>query len=135
MCTIPNNDTGPIFFRIINVDIIRGLDEYIGPWQQSDTGQIVLTSRNTNLDPYVNSQVRMNKQIRITANEEPIFTGRISSIDVNYQPKGQDPIITINGIDFIGTMNKHILSDTFIKTRPQGWIGVQMPFQTKKNSP
>jgi PKD repeat protein len=111
---------------IINIDILRGIDEYIGPWQQSDAGQIVITSRNVDLDPYVNAQVRMNKEIRITANTTPIFTGRISNIDVDYQPKGKDPIITINGIDFIGTMKKHILSDTFVKTRPQGWTGIAL---------
>jgi PKD repeat protein len=119
---------------ILNIDITRGIDQYIGPWQQSDVGQITLTSRNENLDPYVNAQVRMNKEIRIVADNTPIFTGRISNIDVNYQPKGKDPIVTINGIDFLGTMKKHILSDTFIKTRPQSWTGIAL-LQDLGNTP
>ena len=106
---------------IINIDILRGLDEYLGPWQQSDVGQLSLTSRNTLLDPYVNIYVRVNREIRVTANDEPIFTGRISNIDVEYQPLGKPPIIRLNGIDFLGTMKRHILSDTFIKQRPQNW--------------
>lgn len=106
---------------LLNVEIIRGVQQYQGPWQQADVGEIRILSRNTALDPYENTNIRVNKEIRVTANDVIIFTGKIGNINVEYRPKGQPPLITISGIDMIGSMQKHILSDSFIKLRPQNW--------------
>lgn len=106
---------------LINIDIVRGIQQYQGPWQQSDVGEIRILSRNPELDPYTNTNIRVNKEIRVTANDTVIFTGKIGNINVEYRPKGEPPLISINGLDMIGTMQKHILSDTFVKMRPQNW--------------
>lgn len=99
---------------VLEADIVRGIQStYIGPWQQCESGVLTLSSRNENLDPYVNSNIRMNKDIRVLALDEPIFTGRINGINVDYQPKGEPPIITISAVDMIGTMALHTLRDTF----------------------
>jgi hypothetical protein len=49
---------------ILNVDIQYGTDVYEGPQQQIDTGQFTIVSRNPNLDPKVNPDVRFNSFIR-----------------------------------------------------------------------
>jgi PKD repeat protein len=105
----------------LSINGVRGVSEYIGSWQQSDAGQMVITSRNPDLDPYSNQYIRANKEMRITANEIPIFTGKISNIDVEYRPQGEPPIITLTGFDFLATLQQTILTDAFVKMRPQNW--------------
>ena len=101
----------------LEIDIVRGIqNEYEGPWQQVEAGVLTLTTRNPNLDPHTNSDIRMNREVRVTAIDDAIFTGRINGINVDYQPKGKPPIITISVIDMIGTMALHTLRDVF-KTR------------------
>lgn len=99
---------------MLDVSIIRGIQSpYTAAWQQIESGVLTFTSRNTNLDPHVNDQIRMNRRIRILSNNEPIFTGRITDINVDYQPKGKPPIITLVAVDMIGTMALHTLRDSF----------------------
>lgn len=102
---------------VINIDITRGVDKYIGPWQQPDAGVLTLTTRNSNLDPYINSNIRINTKVRIETDYEsysyPIFTGWISDINVEYQPNGEPPIITIQAIDVIGRLQKTSISESF----------------------
>ena len=106
---------------IISIEVIRGLDEYELPTDQIDVGQMILTTRNQQIDPYVNEYIRINRQIRLLANNALIFTGRITTVNVDYRRKNENSIITLNAVDFLGTMQRHILSDNFIKTRPVGW--------------
>lgn len=106
---------------VLNCNIIRGCQNYIGPTTQPDVGQLTITSRNTNLDPYENDVIRYSKLVRVTANGERIFTGKIDGIDVEYRPLGEDPIITLTAIDMIGTMQKHILSEDFVQANPSAW--------------
>jgi hypothetical protein len=101
---------------LINVKIVRGVEDYTGPLSQPDVGQMTLTSRNDLLDPYNNNIVKYNAPIRLNAAGVRIFTGRIEGINVDYKPAGDPPIVTINAIDMIGTMHKHILSDDFLAT-------------------
>ena len=96
---------------LLNIEIVRGILDYEGPWSVPDVGQLIIKSRNLELDPYNNPLVRYNNEVRVMADNTRIFTGRISGIDVNYGPKNQDSMITINAIDFLGTMQKHIISD------------------------
>jgi len=106
----------------LTIEIFRGLpNEYIGPWEPIDFGQMILRTRNQDIDPYRNDFIRVNREIRVLSNSNPIFTGRISNIDVDYRRKNEDSVITLNAIDFIGTMARHILSDNFIKMREQNW--------------
>lgn len=108
----------------IDIDIVRGIqNQYEGPWQQVEAGVLTLTTRNPNLDPYTNSDIRMNREVRVTALDDAIFTGRINGINVDYQPKGKPPIITISVIDMIGTMALHTLRDSF-KTRLGSTMGM-----------
>lgn len=114
---------------VIDIDIVRGVQsEYIGPWQQCESGVLTLLTRNENLDPHSNSDIRMNRDIRVIADNEPIFTGRISGINVDYQPKGEPPLITITGVDMVGTMALHILRDTF-KSRLGSTMSLNGMFQ------
>lgn len=99
---------------MLDVSIVRGIQSpYVAAWQQIESGVLTFTTRNPNLDPHTNDNIRMNKRIRILANNEPIFTGRITDINVDYQPKGNPPIITVIAVDMIGTMALHTLRDTF----------------------
>lgn len=98
----------------LDIQIVRGVEEYNGPLSQPDVGQMNLISKNPNLDPYQNSDIRYNGRIRISANNIPIFTGNIEGINVEYQPKGDPPIVNINAIDMMGTLYKHALSPDFV---------------------
>ena len=106
---------------LINCNIVRGIQSYEGPFSQPDVGQLTILTRNENLDPYNNSDVVYNLKIKITANDTPIFTGKIDGIDVKYKPKGLPPEITLTAIDYLGSMQRHILSNVFIKRRLQLW--------------
>ena len=106
---------------LINCNIIRGCQSYIGPTTQPDVGQLTVTSRNINLDPYENDGIRYNKIVRVTANGERIFTGKIDGVNVEYRPLGEDPVITLTAIDIIGSMQKHILSEDFVQANPSAW--------------
>jgi len=99
---------------LINLEIIRGVEEYTGPLSQPDVGQLTLKSRNTNLDPYNNNNIKYNAKIRVNAGGTRIFTGRIEGIEVEYGPRTEPTIVTINSFDLIGTMYKHILPEDFI---------------------
>lgn len=97
---------------LLDAVITRGVQTYSGPLTQPDVGQLTLISRNPNLDPYNNELIKYNAYIRINANGTRIFTGKIEGINVDYQPAGDPPIVTITAIDMIGTMYKHVLSDS-----------------------
>ena len=106
---------------LINCNIVRGIQSYEGPFSQPDVGQLTILTRNENLDPYNNTDVVYNLKIKVTANNTTIFTGKIDSIDVKYRPKGLPPEITLTAIDYLGSMQRHTLSDSFVKLRKQTW--------------
>jgi hypothetical protein len=87
---------------IISMDIRRGMNEYLGPHTQIDTGSLIVTSRNPNLDPMAaGSLVRFKNRIKVQVDDQIIFIGRIENIDVKYQPKSEPPIITITAFDYV----------------------------------
>jgi len=99
---------------ILQIDIVRGIQsDFEGVWQQVEAGVLTFTSRNEGLDPYDNPAIRMGIPIRVLADNDPIFTGRINTSTVEYQPKGKPSITTIIAVDMIGTMALHTLRDTF----------------------
>lgn len=105
----------------LTIDIVRGVTNNEGPWSMPDVGQLRLTTRNPELDPYANNYVRFGSPIRIVVSNEPIYTGTISAIDVNYRPKGEPPIISINAIDTIGRLERTILPTGFANQRADYW--------------
>jgi hypothetical protein len=110
---------------LINIVIERGQQEYTGPFSFPDTGTATIVSRNPNLDPYKNSLVRYNSEVIIRSATQRMFTGYIEGINVEYQPAGDPPIITIKMIDIIGVLAKHVLSEDFI-TSQVNWTTLEL---------
>lgn len=98
---------------ILDLNITRGVKGYSAIWETPEAGVLTVQTRNADVDPYANSAVRMGKDIRVKANGNVLFTGRITDINVDYQPKGKPPITTLTCVDMIGTMALHALSDGF----------------------
>lgn len=124
---------------LINIDITRGIDKYIGPWQQPDAGVMTLVTRNQDLDPYINPDIRINTKIRVETNYQPdsysspyIFTGWISDIGIEYQPNGEPAIITIQAIDAIGRLQKTSISEQY-ETFLRGLAGNGVTISTFTN--
>lgn len=101
---------------ILNIDIRRGIDEYIGRWQYPDVGQLTLTSRNNNLDPEINTRIRNKRNIKVhvydsvTGIEQPLFEGKINNVDVQYFPKEEKPLITLTAFDLVAELNNAIMT-------------------------
>lgn len=109
---------------ILNINIERGMNEYTGPQDLPDAGLLRLTSRSYDLDPYVNSNVRIGKDVKVEANGTPIFTGKLIDVNVEYRPKGEGPIVTLNATDIVGTMQQHVLRDTFKSRLGPSWMNL-----------
>jgi hypothetical protein len=111
---IKNNSTWVDYSDgVIDVGILRGIQGYKEIWQTPEAGVLTLVTRNPDIDPYANPAIRMGRQIRVKANSQVLFTGTITDINVDYQPKGKPPITTIVAVDMIGQMALHALSDGF----------------------
>jgi len=101
---------------LIGIETSTGLDLYVGAQQLPDTGQILITSRNKNLDPNINQNIKFNSDIKVELEKYgqhfngTIFRGVVSDINIEYRPFGEDPIISINGIDVIGQFQRYILT-------------------------
>lgn len=104
----PGEDITP---GIINVNIVEGNDVYEAPYQQIDTGQFTIVSRNPELDPKVNDILRYNSRIEFhdTRGGE-FFRGYVTSIDVQYQ-RNDNPIITISGTDIFGVLQRIVVDE------------------------
>jgi hypothetical protein len=90
---------------ILQIDITRGIPNYQGMWSQSQPGQLRLRSRNTNLDPAKNDQVKTFTMIRVEVEGTPIFTGKIFDTNTEYFPR-EDSIITIDAFDELGVLSQ-----------------------------
>lgn len=90
---------------ILQIDITRGIPNYQGMWSQCQPGQLRLRSRNTNLDPAKNDQVKTFTMIRVEVEGTPIFTGKIFDTNTEYFPK-EDSIITIDAFDELGVLSQ-----------------------------
>jgi PKD repeat protein len=101
---------------ILNVDITYGTETYEGPWQQIDTGQFTMVTRNPALDPKLNPNIQYSSVIDFldSRNDGVIFfRGYVTDIDVEYQ-RNDDPIITITGTDAFGLMQRAIVSQQLV---------------------
>jgi len=103
------DDGEDITSGIINVDIQYGTDIYEGPQQQIDTGQFTIVSRNPNLDPKINANLKYNSGIKFRdLRSGEFFRGYVTDVQVEYQRK-DDPIITITGTDIFGAMQRVVV--------------------------
>jgi PKD repeat protein len=95
---------------IMNVDIVEGTDTYEGPQEQIDTGQFTIVSRNPNLDPKINPNLKYNSAIKFYDERfGEFFRGYVTDINVEYQ-RNDNPIITITGTDIFGVMQRVVVS-------------------------
>ena len=104
--------TEDITSGIMNVDIVEGNDVYEGPWQQIDTGQFTIVTRNPNMDPEINPNVKYNARIEFRDSRSfggTFFSGYITDINVEYQ-RNNDPLITITGTDILGVFQRTIVT-------------------------
>jgi len=94
---------------IISVDILEGTDIYEGPQQQIDTGQFTIVTRNPNMDPKINPNLKYNSAIHFWDERSGVFfIGFVTDIQVEYQRK-EDAIITITGTDIFGAAQRVIV--------------------------
>lgn len=123
---LPNNVTVTVngfnvTAGILSIDIVSNYREYIGPHQLPEAGQLVIVSRNKNLDPNYNSSVYFNAPISVYinptgtggANPSNIFEGFITDATVRYGRKGEDTLITITATDHIGLLKRHNWTQDF----------------------
>jgi PKD repeat protein len=101
---------------IINVELVSGADIYEGPQQQIDTGQFTIVSRNPNLDPKINPNIKYNARIdfldvrnETPAQEAQFYRGYVTDVNVEYQ-RNDNPIITITGTDIFGVLQRTIVN-------------------------
>jgi PKD repeat protein len=105
----PGEDITP---GILNVEIVEGVDIYEGPYQQIDSGQFTIVSRNPNLDPKINTNLKYNSRIAfIDDRSGEFFRGYVTNVDVQYQ-RNDDPIITITGTDIFGVLQRIVVDET-----------------------
>lgn len=94
---------------IVNVDIIQGTDTYEGPQEQIDTGQFTIVTRNPDMDPKINNNLKYNSRIQfLDERSGEFFRGYVTDIEVQYQ-RNDDPIITITGTDIFGAMQRVVI--------------------------
>ena len=101
---------------IVNVELVSGADIYEGPQQQIDTGQFTIVSRNPNLDPKINPNIKYNARIDFldVRNETPeieanFYRGYVTDVNVEYQ-RNDNPIITITGTDIFGALQRTVVN-------------------------
>jgi PKD repeat protein len=103
---------------VISIDTVIGDDTFQGFWEQFDTGQFKIVTRGSTADPNINSAIKTNSLITVRTIGDPgyrryIFMGFISELNVDYI-KGQKQIVTINGTDLIGQLNRLIITQDYI---------------------
>jgi hypothetical protein len=114
---------------ILNVNIVEGIDIYEGPYQQIDTGQFTIVTRNPNLDPKINANLRYNSRVEFYDERYgQFFRGYVTNIDVEYQ-RNDNPIITITGTDLFGILQRIVVDESLynnIIAQSDGpdWTGV-----------
>jgi PKD repeat protein len=94
---------------ILNVNIVQGTDIYEGPQEQIDTGQFTIVTRNPNMDPKINPNLKYNSAIKFRDERSgEFFRGYVTDVQVEYQ-REDDPIITITGTDIFGAMQRVVV--------------------------
>jgi PKD repeat protein len=103
---------------IISIDTSTGSDYFQGFWAKPETGYITIVSRNKDLDPYINELIRTNRRIKLNVGDAnnglPLFLGVITDFNIEYRQK-DDPLITINGVDYFGYLNRLVITEEFLE--------------------
>ncbi len=108
---------------ILSIETVQGADTFQGFWEQADTGQFTIVSRGSLADPNINPKIKSNaliwihtKPLENAENQiKNIFFGFITNVDVDYT-KGEKQIVTINGTDLVGQLNRLLITQEFIDT-------------------
>lgn len=109
---------------VISINTVTGSDTFEGYWDQPDTGQFVITTRGNTADPNLNPLITTNSIIKVyvkdmnhygNITDEDIFYGFITDVNVQYR-KNDTQLITINGTDLMGYLNRLIVTQDFIDT-------------------
>jgi PKD repeat protein len=109
---------------ILSIDSVTGSDSFEGFWDQPDTGQFVITTRGNTSDPNLNPLITTSSLIKVfvdVANtplgpyDQDIFYGFITDVNVEYR-KNDTQLVTINGTDFMGYLNRLVVTQEFIDT-------------------
>jgi PKD repeat protein len=136
---IANSEFVDITNGVISIDTKTGSDSFEGFWDQPDTGQFVIVTRGDTADPNLNPLITANSLLTITigdansASSERILYGFITDVNVKYN-KNEKQIVTINGTDLIGYLNRLIITEDFITdnitpTYPTGLVPVDFLLQ------
>jgi len=136
---IANSEFVDITNGVISIDTKTGSDSFEGFWDQPDTGQFAITTRGDTADPNLNPLITANSLLTITigdansASSERILYGFITDVNVKYN-KNEKQIVTINGTDLIGYLNRLIITEDFIAdnitpTYPTGLVPVDFLLQ------
>ena len=105
----PYEEAEDITSGIINVNIVEGTDIYEGPFQQIDSGQFTIVTRNPAMDPKINPNLKYNSAIKFRDERSgEFFRGYVTDVQVEYQRK-DDPIITITGTDIFGAAQRVVI--------------------------
>ena len=105
---------------VLSIDTVTGADSFEGYWDQPDTGQFVITTRGNTADPNFNPLINTNSIIKVISevpgfSVQDIFYGFITDVKVKYN-RNEKQTVTINGTDFIGYLNRLVLTQDFIDT-------------------
>jgi PKD repeat protein len=105
---------------ILSINIKTGSDSFEGFWDQPDTGQFVIVTRGDTSDPNLNPLITSNSFIKVEYIESfeyspDVFFGFITDVNVKYN-KSEKQIVTINGTDVIGYLNRLLITQDFIDT-------------------
>jgi PKD repeat protein len=109
---------------ILSIDSVTGSDSFEGFWDQPDTGQFVITTRGNTADPNLNPLITTSSLIKVFVDipdipygpeVRDIFYGFITDVNVEYR-KNDTQLVTINGTDFMGYLNRLVVTQDFIDT-------------------
>jgi PKD repeat protein len=105
---------------VLSIDFKSGSDSFEGFWDQPDTGQFVITTRGDTADPNLNSLITTNAFLQISRGnpnefDTGLYYGFITDVNVKYNKRDKQ-IVTINGTDVIGFLNRLLITQEFIDT-------------------
>lgn len=109
--------------KATDIQVVRGVGDFIYFNQAPDVGHVIIKSRNRDLDPLVNPSIKANKMLNVEysfAPDQPyaddylypLFRGTIKDVSVKYNPK-DEPEITISAVDNVGILAAHEISESF----------------------
>jgi PKD repeat protein len=109
---------------VLSINTVTGSDTFEGYWDQPDTGQFVITTRGNTADPNLNPLITTNSIIKVFVDtpdipgqfyDEAVFYGFITDVGVEYR-KNDTQLVTINGTDLMGYLNRLVVTQEFIDT-------------------